>query len=111
MSPLEGKFADIDGRTAQKIRKNEIKIEARLDLHGMTEAEAFEAVPAFIKKSYAKKLRCILIITGKGQILQPQVPKWLRLPTVKPLILSVTNPEPRLGGTGALYILLRRQRD
>lgn len=107
----DDKFADMDGRTAQKFRKNEIKIEARLDLHGKTEDEAFEATISFIKNAYARKLRCILIITGKGQILQPQVPKWLHLPAIKPLILSVTHPEPRLGGTGALYILLRRQRD
>ena len=124
LSDLEFNNTDnIDNKTAQKFRKNEFKIEATLDLHGYTEDKAFEEVNTFIKSSYIKGLRCILIITGKGlhqeddsifsprAVLKNKVPQWLNLYDLRPLILSFTHPSQKLGGEGALYILLRRKRN
>ena len=104
---------DMDAATARKFKRNEFPVEARLDLHGKTEDEAFHAVQSFIKNSYSKGLRCILIITGKGEILQPQAPRWIRLSDdLAPLILDIVHPDkPGLGGQGVLYILLRRNRE
>ena len=101
-----------------------MKIEAELDLHGYTEDKAYDAVFKFIQKSYQHGKRCIIIITGKGYhahsddsifsnraILKNAVPNWLNSDSLKPFILTFTHPKPNLGGTGALYILLRKNKD
>lgn len=117
-----GEFENIDRRTAEKFRKGEFKIERRLDLHGLTEKDAHEAVSSFIRNAYLQSLRCILIITGKGLnretddwydkkgILKESVPLWLNTPELRPLILAVSHAKQEDGGTGALYVLLRRHR-
>ena len=56
----------LDRATADKFRSGRFKIEARLDLHGRTEKEAFAAVTDFIRSSFSQNRRCVLIITGKG---------------------------------------------
>lgn len=117
-----GETANIDANTAERFKRGEFKIERRLDLHGMTEKEAYEEVENFIKKSYQTKLRCVLIVTGKGTkretddlfsakgIIKERVPQWLNSPEIRPLILSFAYALPIDGGDGALYVLLRRQR-
>lgn len=119
-----GEIANIDRNTAQKFKRGEFKIERRLDLHGKTEKNAYDLVENFIKTSYLQGLRCVLIVTGKGRphteeedymsprgILKERVPQWLNNDILRPLILSISYSLPKDGGDGALYILLRRQRD
>lgn len=118
-----GISAGIDRNTAEKFRRGEFRIERRLDLHGYTENDAFEAVDNFIKTAYIQGKRCILIVTGKGLphpdddiftprgLLREKVPQWLNRAEIRPLILSFTHALPKDGGDGALYILLRRKRD
>lgn len=115
-------FNNIDRRTAEKLRKGEFKIERRLDLHGLTEKEAFEAVGNFIRNAYLQNLRCVLVITGKGLnrdtddwytrkgILREAVPAWFNTLELRPLILAVCHATQEDGGAGALYVLLRRKR-
>lgn len=117
-----GNTTNIDKRTAQKFNREEFKIEAILDLHGQTEKNAFDKVSKFITSAYANGKRCILIITGKGLphddedifaargILKNCVPNWLNSPELRPMILAYKNPSESRGGSGALYILLRRHR-
>lgn len=117
-----GKTGNIDRRTAQKFKRGEMRVERRLDLHGLTEDKAWDAVQNFIKSSYRQDMRCVLIITGKGLhkedddffsqsgILKNRVPQWLNSETLRPLILSFSEALPKDGGSGALYILLRRRR-
>ena len=114
----------IDKNTLRKFKREEFAIEATLDLHGKTEAVAFAAVDDFVARSYTAGKRCIVIITGKclnvhtddydvlasRGVLKKLVPEWLNLPHLKAMILSYKHPSARLGGSGALYILLRRQR-
>ncbi len=117
------KMADIDKNTAQKFKQGKLPIEGRLDLHGYTEKAAWEEVSHFIKKAYLQHKRCLLIITGKGNriyenddilaahgILKEQLPRWLNHPELRPLILASCPAQPKDGGSGAFYILLRRQR-
>ena len=117
-------FGGIDNSTLTKFKREEFLPEAILDLHGMTENQAFEAVENFVAKSYNRGLRCIIIVTGKGLshnddddifavkgILKKSVPQWLNLPHLRAAILIYKNPSAKLGGTGALYILLRRNKN
>ena len=117
-------FGGIDNSTLMKFKREEFKPEAILDLHGFTENQAFEAVENFIAKCYNRGLRCIIIVTGKGLthndnddifaakgILKKSVPQWLNLPHLRAAILIYKNPSVKLGSTGALYILLRRNKN
>lgn len=110
-------FSQMDGSLAKRFKREEFKVEATLDLHGITEKDAFERVCDFIKSAYAQKKRCVLIITGKGLddtlfsergVLRKSVPTWLSGAEVSSLILAYKNPSEALGGNGALYILLRK---
>lgn len=114
----------LDKRTAEKLRKGKMPIEARLDLHGMSREVAHEAVENFILSSAARGLRHVIIITGKGKskstsqdwlkqgkgILKEHTPYWLSSPKLKPVILKFMQAQPKDGGAGALYIYLKRKR-
>ena len=115
---------ELDKKTEEKLRKGQIKIERKIDLHGMTQGEAFEALRVFIEESAARKCRCLLVVTGKGKtkstsedwltpargILKTRVPEWLSFPPFDSQVLRVVTAIPRHGGSGAYYIYLRRQR-
>ena len=117
-----GNTDNIDKNTATKFVKGDYKIQARLDLHGYTEKGAFSAVMDFVKDSYIKKKRCVLIITGKGLkdddkpwyettgVINQALLGWLNNPEIRPFILSVSQAKQSDGGSGAFYLLLKRQR-
>lgn len=118
------KGSEIDRKTAERLRKGQIPIEARLDLHGMNQGQAYAMLCDFIQNAVARGQRCVLVITGKGKtgsqaadlfetkpgILKQKLPEWLQEPSVKPLILKHELAKPNHGGDGARYILLRRNR-
>lgn len=119
----EGDLSGMDGQTARRMKRCDYKIEATLDLHGKTESMAYELVFNFIKKAYLNNKRCVLIITGKGLNqsddndifsekgkLKERTPVWLNSEQLRPLILGFIHPIQSLGGTGALYILLRKKK-
>ena len=108
--------AGLDRRTAQKLKRGQIPIEARLDLHGMTQAEAQIALNEAVGHSRALGNRCLLVITGKGStrnqagVLKKMVPRWLEAPVNQEHVLAVQTARPQHGGAGAVYVLLRKQR-
>lgn len=118
---LDGK-ADIDRNTMRRFKRGEFPVEAVLDLHGYTEQQAFDAVHKFISSAYLSSKRCVIIVTGKGLnhqdedifaakgVLKQRVPQWLDSDDLRQMILTYIHPTERLGGTGALLILLRRKR-
>ena len=115
LAPLTlDRFAGIDRANAERLRRGKREIEARLDLHGMTQAEAHRALAAFIRASRADGKRCVLVITGRGSagggVLKSAVPRWLDEPEVRPHLLAIATAQPRDGGSGALYVMLRRTR-
>ena len=115
LAPLTlDRFAGIDRANAERLRRGKHEIEARLDLHGMTQAEAHRALAAFIRTSRADGKRCILVITGRGSmgggVLKSAVPRWLDEPEFRPHLLAIATAQPRDGGSGALYVMLRRTR-
>jgi len=117
-APLtHGSTAGVDKRTAERFKKGDMEIEARLDLHGLTREAAHTALTRFILGSAEAHRRMVLVITGKGRqsedgagILKTEVPRWLNEPGLRGLILSFSYAQPRHGGEGALYVFLKRER-
>ena len=111
-----GAAPGVDRRTAEKFRRGQLAVEARLDLHGLTQAEAHRALASFIQQAHANGLRMVLVITGKGGfgdargVLREAVPRWLNEDDLRPRVLSCAWAQPKHGGAGALYVLLRRHR-
>ena len=109
-----GATRDIDRRTANRLKQGRLPIEGRLDLHGMIRDVAFQAVQGFVQSSALDGKRCVILVTGKGLgqrgggVLRNEVPQWLNLPANRKYIISFTYAQPKDGGTGALYIYLRR---
>ncbi|OHC75594.1 MAG: hypothetical protein A3G18_00065 [Rhodospirillales bacterium RIFCSPLOWO2_12_FULL_58_28] len=105
-----------DWRTARRLKKGKTSIEARVDLHGMTQHQAHGALADFIAKSYDSGRRCVLVITGKGRgglsagVLRSGVPRWLNQSPNREKIISLTQAASRDGGDGALYVLLKKKR-
>ncbi len=107
----------IDKRTSQRLGRGQLEIEGRLDLHGLTQTEAHTRLGGFIRRSAAAGKRCVLVITGKGfkptgetGVLRQSVPRWLNEPDMRPAIVALRPAQPKDGGEGALYVLLRRDR-
>ncbi|MBA3908608.1 MAG: DNA mismatch repair protein MutS [Rhodobacter sp.] len=112
----------MDAKTHGKMTRGKLAPEARIDLHGMTLAEAHPELIRFILNAQSAGLRLVLVITGKGKrrddtgpipqrvgALRHQVPQWLRQPPLGPAILQVTEAHLRHGGSGAFYVYLRRR--
>ena len=117
--PVAKKFSHgvapgLDRATQQKIRRGKLKIDARIDLHGLTQHEAHQALSNFLFKSRAEGLRSVLVITGKGiggeGVLRASVPKWLNEGDNQQMIRAFSYAAPKDGGEGALYVLLKRIR-
>jgi DNA-nicking Smr family endonuclease len=112
----------MDAGTHARMTRGKLAPEARIDLHGMTLAEAHPELIRFLLNAQASGLRLVLVITGKGKqrddqgpipqrtgALRHQVPHWLRLPPLGPAVLQVTEAHLRHGGAGAYYVYLRRR--
>lgn len=109
----------MDPKTHRRMAKGKMAPEARLDLHGLTLAAAHPELIRFILSSHADGRRLVLVITGKGKgdhgplptrpgALRHQVPHWLHMPPLAPVVQQVTAAHHRHGGEGAYYVYLRR---
>jgi len=112
-----GDLHSMDKRTAQRLKGGRMAIAARLDLHGLPAVAAQAAFEQFIISSHAQGHRCVLVITGKGQrsgteggVLKRELPHWLNLSHIRPLVLATTPAQHRDGGNGAVYVMLKRVR-
>jgi DNA-nicking Smr family endonuclease len=117
----------VDGRTAERLRRGLLEPDAKLDLHGLTEAVAHRALITFVKGAHTRGLRFLLVVTGKGTsqndrdgfdlrldrsprgILNEMTPRWLMEPGVSEIIADVRAAHRRHGGKGALYVYLRKR--
>src|SRR3954469_12093813 len=104
-------------RQRRSVARGKEAIDARLDLHGLTQAQAHAALLRFLRDAGARGARLVLVITGKGSrdgergVLKRQVPQWLALPEFRSLVVGYEDAGIRHGGAGALYVRLRRMRD
>jgi DNA-nicking Smr family endonuclease len=108
----------------RRMIRGKLKPEARIDLHGMTLADAHPALIRFVTDAWDRGLRLVLVITGKGSrapedegpiparrgVLRQQVPGWLAAPPLATFVLEVREAHQRHGGGGAFYVYLRRRR-
>lgn len=106
----------LDRRKAERLKRGKLPIEATLDLHGLRQHEAHRRLGQFLAQCQDAGKRCVVVVTGKGLhkeeggVLRAAVPRWLNEPGNRERVLSFDYTQPRHGGTGALYILLRRRR-
>ncbi|PKU23510.1 Smr/MutS family protein, partial [Telmatospirillum siberiense] len=105
----------LDKSTAGRFAKGMMEIDATIDLHGLTQPVAHAALSRFVSGSADLGRRCLLVITGKGNregsgVLRAEVPRWLSEPSLRAQILAFTPAQPKHGGGGALYVLLKRRR-
>jgi DNA-nicking Smr family endonuclease len=111
-----GAAPGLDRRTATRLRRGRLAIDARFDLHGHTLAAAHGALGRFLRAAQNRGARCALVITGKGRmgeggVIRAALPGWLNDPGLRPIIVAFAQAQPRDGGAGAYYVYLRRVRD
>ncbi len=112
--------AGLDRKNFERLKKGKLLIDGRLDLHGMTLAQAHPALVGFVLDAQTKGKRLLLVITGKGRphaivaqqrgLLRRQVPLWLGLQPLASAILEVLPAQRKHGGDGAFYVYLKRRR-
>jgi DNA-nicking Smr family endonuclease len=114
--PAPGRHQPLERPVKRKIARERIKLEARIDLHGMFQDEAHDLLYGFIQRAFDRGLRHVLVITGKGAsmgsdgALKRAVPMWFVKPEFRPLISSWETAAQNHGGEGALYVRLARSR-
>ena len=121
-------LADFDRKSAKRLRGGQLEIGGRIDLHGMRQDEAHGALRRFLLAAQARGERWVLVITGKGAprrdgaggeeaefarpepgVLRRNVPRWLGEPELRAIVVSHTEAAIHHGGTGALYVQLRKR--
>jgi DNA-nicking Smr family endonuclease len=119
-------LAPLGRRVRQRVASGRTPIDARLDLHGLTQKQAHAALLRFLRAAQTDGARMVLVVTGKGTarkpprgelgesvepgVLRRQVPMWLALPEFRPFVVSVEDAHLAHGGQGALYVRVRRVR-
>jgi DNA-nicking Smr family endonuclease len=119
--PAPPPLAPLERRLKQKLSRGRDEPDARIDLHGMTQADAHAALAHFLRRAQRDGARVVLVITGKGArpgadshsergVLKRQVPLWLESSALRTLVIGFENAGAGHGGTGALYVRVRRAR-
>jgi DNA-nicking Smr family endonuclease len=114
-------LAPIERRLKRELKRGRAAIDAALDLHGLTQAEAHQALRGFLRDRQARGARLVIIVTGKGGaveapgqwphergVLRRLTPHWLREPDLRSVVLGFEEAGLAHGGSGALYVRLRR---
>jgi len=116
--PAAPPLAPLGRRERSQLSRGRKEIDARLDLHGMTQTRAHRSLFGFLQRAHSEGLSFVLVITGKGKlgaesergVLRRQVPHWLSLPEFRSLVVGFEEAHIGHGGEGALYVRVRRSR-
>jgi DNA-nicking Smr family endonuclease len=117
-APAAPPLVPLGRRERSQLSRGRKEIDARLDLHGMTQTRAHHALLGFLQRSRHEGLTFVLVITGKGKlgaesergVLRRQVPQWLNLPEFRALVVGFEEAHIGHGGEGALYVRIRRSK-
>ena len=114
----------VNGATQDRLRRGLMEPDARIDLHGMTQAAAHRALFTWLNAAHRNGHRLVLVVTGKGNpkndenapwmmsqhgVLKQMVPRWLGEPGLAGMIATARPAHARHGGGGALYVYLRKR--
>jgi DNA-nicking Smr family endonuclease len=116
--PIVPPLAPLGRRERAQLSRGRKEIDARLDLHGMTQTRAHRELFGFLQRAHSHGLTFVLVITGKGRagadpergVLRRQVPQWLGLPEFRSLVVGFEEAHVGHGGEGALYVRIRRSK-
>lgn len=123
VTPRPPALAPLDDRTRRRLVRGALPIDERLDLHGLTQDTAHAALRRFLFRARERGARLVLVITGKGKpggsafahhergVLRRSVPHWLGDPSLRDLVVGFEEAHLAHGGSGAIYVRLRRRRD
>lgn len=119
----------LDGSTLRRLKQGKVAPDAKLDLHGLTQAQAHNRLATFLHRAFDQDMRCVLVVTGKGGgrvdgdrhlaeslhhhhhgILKSMVPRWLNEGDIKRFVSGTADAHVRHGGAGAVYVYLRRRK-
>jgi DNA-nicking Smr family endonuclease len=116
--PAAPPLAPLGRRERSQLSRGRKEIDARLDLHGMTQTRAHRALFGFLQRAHGDGMTFVLVITGKGKmgaesergVLRRHVPQWLSLPEFRALVVGFEEAHIGHGGEGALYVRIRRSK-
>ncbi len=114
---IEGAVRGFDRKLMARLKKGHFPVQDHIDLHGLTRQEAEVRVKEFLLRSYGLGLRCVLVVHGRGlnsrdhiPVLKERVPVWLTRGEIRKIVLAFSTARSYDGGTGAIYVLLRRKK-
>jgi DNA-nicking Smr family endonuclease len=113
---IEGCVKGLSRKTMKKLKRGELPVQDFIDLHGFTKQEAEVELKEFLIRSYKLGLRCVLIVHGRGlkspdslPVIKEGLPRWLGQGPIRKIVLAFATARPYDGGTGAIYVLLRKR--
>jgi DNA-nicking Smr family endonuclease len=114
---IEGSISGVDRNTMKRLKRGLIPIQDHIDLHGLTQKDAEVRVREFLVKSQGRGLQCVLIVHGRGlnspdsiPVLKERLPVWLNKGQARKIVKAFASARPYDGGTGAIYVLLRKRK-
>jgi DNA-nicking Smr family endonuclease len=113
---MKGSVKGFSRKLMKRLKNGEFPVQDYIDLHGLTKQEAEIKVRDFLVQSQRLGLRCVLIVHGRGlnspdsfPVLKERLPTWLNRGPIKRIVLAFCTAKPYDGGTGAIYVLLRKR--
>lgn len=120
--PAPKPLVPLEPKTKRRLGRGQVDVAARIDLHGMRQHQAHDALLGFIANAYANDARVVLVITGKGKtasgststerevgVLRRLAPHWLGEPSLRNMVLGYEPATLRHGGEGAFYVRIRKR--
>lgn len=114
---MHGFVHGLDSKIFQQLKAGRLSVEGHLDLHGQNADQALDALLFFMRESYLAGRRMVLVIPGRGKnspkglgILRQELQTWLTREPLRRIVLAFCTAQPKDGGTGALYVLLRKMK-
>lgn len=112
---MEGFVQGVSPEVLDKLREGQLSPEGHVDLHGLNALQAYTELTRFIKNAYQRNMRTVTVITGRGinspdgiAVIRNLIQEWLTHDPFKRVVLAFCSAQPRDGGAGALYVLLRK---